>query len=205
MIALIALPTAVIYVVVLGLMMAYLRGEARAEVEQEMGRLAGNYAARFDGAFREAAAIATATARFMETAPDLDQAQIFAQLSANTFQNRAVYGAAMAFEPGRDAGDEALVCPYVHRGPDGLVQMNIGRDVYDWYGDEQWQWWHVPKGTGRGTWTDPYFDEDAGNVLMVTYAEPFQRDGVFRGVTTVDIMLPTLQESIGRQIIADLD
>ncbi|MHC4420908.1 MAG: HD domain-containing phosphohydrolase [Planctomycetota bacterium] len=205
MIALIALPTAVIYVVVLGLMMAYLRGEARAEVEQEMGRLAGNYAARFDGAFREAAAIARATARFMETAPDLDQAQIFAQLSANTFQNRAVYGAAMAFEPGSDTGDEALVCPYVHRGPDGLVQMNIGRDVYDWYGDEQWQWWHVPKGTGRGTWTDPYFDEDAGNVLMVTYAEPFQRDGVFRGVTTVDIMLPTLQESIGRQIIADLD
>jgi response regulator RpfG family c-di-GMP phosphodiesterase len=205
MIALIALPAAAIYVVVLGLTMAYLRGESQAEVQREMARLAGNYAARFDGAFREAAAIATATARFMETAPDLAEAQIFAQLGANTLQNRAVYGAAMAFEPGTFAQDNGLVCPYVHRSPGGLERMNIGRDVYDWYGDQRWQWWHIPKREGRGTWTDPYFDEDAGNVLMVTYAEPFSRDGEFRGVTTVDIMLPTLQESIGRQIVADLD
>ena len=67
MIALIAVPTAVIYVVVLGLTMAHLRGENRAEIEQELTRLAVNTAARFDGAFREAAAIAIATARFMET------------------------------------------------------------------------------------------------------------------------------------------
>ncbi|MHC4767059.1 MAG: hypothetical protein ACYTF2_18370 [Planctomycetota bacterium] len=119
MIALIALPTAVIYVVVLGLMMSYLRGESRAEVEQEMGRLAGNYAARFDGAFREAAAIARATARFMETAPDLDQAQIFAQLSANTFQNRAVYGAAMAFEPGATRGTRRWCAPTSTGAPTG--------------------------------------------------------------------------------------
>ena len=57
MITLIALPTLVIYVVVLGVAMAILRSESRAEVEQEVARLADNYAARFDGAFREAAAI----------------------------------------------------------------------------------------------------------------------------------------------------
>ena len=67
MMALIALPTLIIYVVVLGLMMVHLRGESRLEVEDEMTRLAGNWAARFDGAFREAAAIALSTARFMES------------------------------------------------------------------------------------------------------------------------------------------
>jgi HD-GYP domain-containing protein (c-di-GMP phosphodiesterase class II) len=205
MIALIALPTAAVYVAVLGVTMAYLRTDSRDEVEREMTRLADNYAARFDGAFREAAAVATATAQFMATAPDLTEAQIFDLLSANTLQNPVIYGAAMAFEPKTTDPDAALVCPYVFRGADGLQRMNIGRDVLDWYGDERWQWWHVPKRTGRGAWTDPYFDEGAGNVLMVTYAEPFTRDGSFRGVTTVDIKLPDLRQRIGRQIVADLD
>jgi sigma-B regulation protein RsbU (phosphoserine phosphatase) len=204
MIALIALPTLVIYVGMLGLMMTHLRGEARRDIEHQMTRLAGNYAARFDGAFREAAAVATATARFMETRPDLTEAEIFAQLTANTLQNPVIYGAAMAFEPGTFRPDDSLVCPYVYRGPDGLVEMNIDREDLDWYGEEKWQWWHIPKGTGRGVWTDPYFDEGAGNVLMVTYSEPFLRDGAFRGVTTVDIMLTTLQESIGFDILGDL-
>jgi sigma-B regulation protein RsbU (phosphoserine phosphatase) len=204
MIGLIAVPTLVIYVVMLGLMMVHLRGEARRDIERQMTRLAGNFAARFDGAFREAAAIATATARFMETRPDLSEAEIFAQLSANTLQNPVIYGAAMAFEPGMFPSDEPRFCPYVYRGSDGLVEMNIGIDVLDWYGDEKWQWWHIPKRTGHGAWTDPYFDEGAGNVLMVTYGAPFLRDGVIRGVTTVDIMLPTLQESMGQQILGDL-
>jgi sigma-B regulation protein RsbU (phosphoserine phosphatase) len=205
MIASIVVPTLVIYVGMLGLMMIHLRREARADVEQEMTRLAVNYAARFDGAFREAAAVATATAHFMEIEPDLSEAQIYAQLSANVGQNPVIYGAAMAFEPGTFTPDDSLYCPYVHRGPGGLVRMNITREVYDWYGDERWQWWHLPKETGRGAWSDPYFDEGAGNVLMVTYSEPFTRDGAFRGVTTVDIMLPTLKESIGGEILGDLD
>jgi sigma-B regulation protein RsbU (phosphoserine phosphatase) len=205
MIALIALPTAVIYVVVLGLTMAHLRGKNRVEIEQEVTRLAVNTAARFDGAFREAAAIAITTARFMETAPDLSEAQIFEQLSANVDQNPVVYGAAIAFEPGSYKRDDSLFCPYVYRGQAGLERMDITRDVLDWYDDETWQWWHRAKGSNRGIWTDPYFDEGAGNVLMVTYSEPFERDGVFRGVTTIDIKVRTLRESIGRHILADLD
>jgi sigma-B regulation protein RsbU (phosphoserine phosphatase) len=120
-------------------------------------------------------------------------------------QNPAVYGAAMAFEPGTFKTGDVRFCPYVYRGDGGLEQMDINADVYDWYTDEQWQWWHVPKATGRGAWSDPYYDEGAGNVLMVTWSEPFTRDGVFRGVTTVDIMLPTLRESIGGDAIAGLD
>src|SRR5207249_3485165 len=94
---------------------------------------------------------------------------------------------------------------YVHRGPGGLVEMNISREVYDWYGDAKWQWWHLPKAQGRGVWTDPYFDEGAGNVLMVTYGTPFFRDGKFRGVTTVDVMLTNLQARLAQDIQVDLD
>ncbi len=125
MMALIALPTLIIYVVVLGLMMAHLRGESQVEVEEEMTRLAANWAARFDGAFREAAAIALSTARFMESQPDPSQEAIFEQLRSNTLQNPVVYGAAMAFEPGTYTSGDELFCPYVFRGPDGLETMNL--------------------------------------------------------------------------------
>ena len=205
MIVLIAVPTLVIYVAVIGLMMVHLRGEARAEVEQEMTRLAGNYADRFDGAFRLAAAVATATARFIETVPDLSEPQLYELLRANVRQNPVVYGAALAFEPGTFTSGETLFCPYVYRGPAGLESMDITRDVFDWYADEQWQWWHEPRRTGEGSWTDPYFDDGAGNVLMVTWSTPFRRDGRFRGVSTVDIMLSTLEASIAAGIVSDRD
>ena len=203
MIALIALPTLAIYVLVLGLAMAHLRGENRVEIEAEMTRLAGDWAARFDDAFRSAAVLAEATARLIEDEPDLDEQQIFKQLQAMIGLDPVVYGAAMAFEPGTFKSDGSLFCPYVYRDRDGWHQMNISRDVYDWYGNEKWQWWHAPKRAGRGAWTDPFFDEGAGNVLMVTYSTPFSRDGRFRGVTTVDIMLPQLRESIGRAIVGE--
>ncbi len=63
MIALIALPTLAIYVLVLSLAMAHLRGENRAEIEAEMTQLAGDWAARFDDAFRSAALLAEAAVR----------------------------------------------------------------------------------------------------------------------------------------------
>ena len=66
-------------------------------------------------------------------------------MTANTLQNPVIYGAAMAFEPGTFRPDDSLFCPYVYRGPDGLVQMNIGREDLDWYGEEKWQWWHIPE------------------------------------------------------------
>src|SRR6185503_4965567 len=99
MIAMIALPTLIIYVAVLGVAMLHLRSRARQDVDREMTRLASQLAARFDGAFRETAAIATTTARFMENSPPPTTEQIYSQLTANTLQNPAVYGAAMAFEP----------------------------------------------------------------------------------------------------------
>jgi sigma-B regulation protein RsbU (phosphoserine phosphatase) len=50
------------------------------------------------------------------------------------------------------------------------------------------------------TWSEPYFDEGAGNIIMVTYSMPFYRniDGkrVFTGVVTADISLEWLQKII---------
>ncbi|MCB9848921.1 MAG: SpoIIE family protein phosphatase [Phycisphaeraceae bacterium] len=203
MLVLIGLPTLAIYLVGLGLTLAHFSRVAKQDVEREMTRLARNYAAQFDAAFRETAAIATTTANHVSIDPGLSEEQIFELLESNVRQNDAIYGAAMAFEPGeRDSGGD-LYSPYVHRDGEALRRMNIGRGVYDWYRDSRYQWWGRAKQEDRGIWTDPYFDEGAGNVLMVTYSAPLRRVGAFIGVTTVDIMLPTFQDRIGRHILAE--
>lgn len=205
MLVLIGLPTLVIYLLGLGLTLGHFSRVARDDVERETSRLARNYAAQFDAAFRETASIAQTTANHVTVEPAITEEQIFAVLEANTLQNDAIYGAAMAFEPGSHPNAADLYSPYVHRAGGALNRMNIDRAVYDWYADPTYQWWGRAKAENRGLWTDPYFDEGAGDVLMVTYSAPFYEGagGPFRGITTVDIMLPTFQEQIGQQILAE--
>lgn len=206
MIVLIALPTLIIYSVVIGLTALYMYRMSRAAVDREMTRLASNYAARFDGHLHEAARIAETTARMMETAPGISDDQVFDLLARNVEQTVLVYGSCMAFEPRTRKPADTLFAPYVCRsGDDGLRRMVIDESVYDWYRDPRFTWYSRPKALGKGVWSDPYFDEGAGGILMSTYSAPFKRNGSFGGVNTVDIDLPRLRSTVGRDFDQDLD
>ena len=55
--------------------------------------------------------------------------------------------------------------------------------------------------TGRPVWSEPYFDEGAGNIMMSTYSVPFAGpDGEPLGVTTIDIPLRPLQSFVGTEL-----
>jgi sigma-B regulation protein RsbU (phosphoserine phosphatase) len=205
MIVRIALPTLLIYMLVVGLTARYVYRESRAAVERDMGRLAFSYASRFDGHLREALRIAETTARAMEAAPDITDEALYNLLIRNVEQTDLVYGSCMAFEPGVRRPGAELFAPYVHRASGGLQRMNIDDSVYDWYHDPRFTWFSKPKSLGTGVWSEPYFDEGAGNVLMSTYSAPFEMHGSFGGVNTVDIDLPRLRETVGRQFEQDLD
>ena len=201
----IALPTLVIYLVVLGVTLAHLRESNARDIERESIQRASDAAARFDGYFRTAAAIASTTATAMEQTPDLPADAIDAQLGANVRQDPVIYGAAMAFDPTvRPLNGDDLFCPYVCRDGDGLRRMNIGRDAYDWFGDPQWTWFRDPIARGAPVWSAPYFDEGAGNVLMITYSVPFHVHGKLAGVTTVDVDLDSIKERVGTEVLGGL-
>jgi len=165
--------------------------------ENELGQLdlyANQIAAEFDGLGQ----IATTTANILSLVEEISEEEIYNLLVRNVSDNPLVYGAAIAFEPFAFHEDKRLFSPYVHESADNLEAIDIGEDSYD-YTDGNWEWYSAVRESGRAIWTEPYFDEGAGDVLMTTFSAPFFRDGNFAGVATLDIRLDTLSELTARE------
>jgi len=208
MILRIGVPTLLIYVLVLGVATWFAYRESKRSVERGMTQLASSYVARFDAQLREASQIAGMMSGLMETTSDApSEESVYRHLEHAVRQSPFVYGACTAFEPGTVRPANLLFAPYVCRAESGpLRRVNIDRSVYDWYADPKYTWYSRPKALGRAVWSDPYFDEGAGNILMATYSAPFRRgDGTFGGVSTVDIDLPRLRKTVGAAFDQDLD
>ena len=203
MIFFIGAPTVAIYIGVMVWILMFSKWQAHRFHRQEMMDKSETAAARFDDYISKAAKMSEITAGFISQVPDLKEEQVFGVVRDLVSGNSRIYGAALAFEPGMFKSGDSLFCPYAYRSPEGVITKNIDKDVYDWYGDEKWQWWHQSKKIGKGGWTDPYFDEGGGDVLMMTYSTPFYKNKKFFGVATVDIDLETLHEDIGQKIVGD--
>ncbi len=167
---------------------------AQRSVEARMSELTSHAASRLDAHLRELAETARTTARHLQVDSQLTVEQLSHQLQSNVSAHPLIYGAAIAFAPHTFENRDRFA-PYVFRDGDQLSEIDIGVDGYD-YTAPQWQWWHAPRKLGQGVWTEPYFDEGAGNILMSTYSVPFKLNGVFGGVTTVDIPLLALREKL---------
>lgn len=164
--------------------------QAQAYAEQ----IAAHYAARIDGQLAQVAQVAKSTAAFLSIQPHLSEKEIFELLGANVRQNPLVYGSCLALEPYAFERKRLLFGPYVFRGKAGLQQLDVGRDAYDYRG---WDWYRLPVEQKGALWTEPFFDQNAGNVVMSTHAVPIYRDGKIWGVTTVDLRLEDLQRICG--------
>ena len=82
-----------------------------------------------------------------------------------------LYGSAVALEPGEPATTN-LTAPYVYRKDGRLRSANLAEAGYDYASQE---WYQLPRELGKAVWTDPYFDEGAGETMMCTYCVPFYR------------------------------
>lgn len=94
---------------------------------------------------------------------------------------------------------------YVFRGEhDALIETHLAAlgDDFNWRNQE---WWNFPRRTGRPIWTHPYFNEQAGQALMSSYATPIFRNKEFRGVATIDFQIEPIQKAIQSQIPKGLE
>ncbi len=109
--------------------------------------------------------------------------------------NEEVFGATIAFEPQRSPAGTTLFAPYYYRRQNGsIAYADLSLASYNYLKKE---WYLSPKELKTPIWTEPYFDEGGGNVLMTTFAAPFYRKDkggarVFAGIATADISVAWL-------------
>ena len=191
-------PIALIYVVILGVGLVKNTERSVSITEREMSNLVETLAQRFDGELRRVAQVAELTAMTLSTRDDLSEDEIYRLLENGISQDPLIYGAAAGFAA-RTFDQREAFCPYVHRDGDSLQRLDIA-GAYDYLNSPDIEWWYEPATTGRSLWTEPYFDEGAGNIMMSTYSVPFFLDGELLGITTVDIPLRPLQVFVGTHL-----
>ncbi|HPS12780.1 MAG TPA: cache domain-containing protein, partial [Prolixibacteraceae bacterium] len=86
--------------------------------------------------------------------------------------NPEIYGAALAFEPYSIEPSKKYFSPYFYRKGDSIAFKNIGDEAYDYFSMD---WYQIPKQLNKPMWSEPYYDEGAGNALMSTFSVPIYK------------------------------
>jgi phosphoserine phosphatase RsbU/P len=124
---------------------------------------------------------------------DWPRADLIAFISNALAANPDIFGSAVAFEPFAFDHEKMFFAPYCWRQGEDIRQTWLGGDHYRYF---NWDWYILPKELKRSVWSEPFFDEGGGDILMTTYSVPFfhtvngQRQ--FRGIVTADIALDWL-------------
>lgn len=111
--------------------------------------------------------------------------------------NPEIYGSAVAFEPYGFDKKTPHLAPYFHRQGKKIEFADLAKESYSYL---QWDWYQIPKELSTPQWSEPYFDEGGGNIVMATYSVPFygkvEGERRFRGIVGCDVSLEGLQDIV---------
>lgn len=169
--------------------------EARSNAQN----LASAVAHKIEKEFKAMTKVPESMASYLET-DFWEKDVILPLLRRMVGRNGEVYGSAVAFEPYAFDPRIRFFSPYFHKSQEGLKFVQLGDQSYAY---TDWDWYKIPKKTEKATWSEPYYDEGGGEILMCTYSVPFfKKDpgadrALFQGVVTADISLEWLTNLIG--------
>ena len=130
-----------------------------------------------------------------------DRDDILKLLRSVIENNSQIYGATIAFEPYAFANKTLYFAPYFFKH-NGKIKFTY--IPYEYF---YWDWYQIPKELNQPAWTEPYYDEGAGEIIMATYSVPFYRNVSGKrkliGVVTADISLSWLQKTVASIKIAE--
>ncbi len=122
----------------------------------------------------------------------LDQKTLFNCIEKLVSLNEEIFGSTVSFEPYVYDPAVRLFGPYFYK-KDGAIAYTDLSSNYDYLTHD---WYTEPKELNATVWSEPYFDEGGGEIIMSTYSVPFYRtiEGKrgFQGVVTADISLEWL-------------
>jgi sigma-B regulation protein RsbU (phosphoserine phosphatase) len=108
--------------------------------------------------------------------------------------NDFISGSAIAFEPYYYDEFGCFYSPYSYRDGDSIRSIQLGTSEYDYHFMD---WYQIPKLLNSPYWSEPYYDEDGGNIVMTTYAYPiYDQNGILTAMFTADLSLEWFAEQV---------
>lgn len=110
--------------------------------------------------------------------------------------NDFISGSAVAFEPDYYASEGHYFSPYSYKDENGrILSKQLGDDTYDYH---YMDWYQIPKLLNEPYWSEPYYDDGGGEMMMTTYSVPlYDEFGNLFAVITADISLEWLTNLVG--------
>lgn len=110
--------------------------------------------------------------------------------------NDFICGSAVAFEPDYYSSKGHYFSPYSYRDENGDIKSKqLGNDTYDYH---YMDWYQIPKLLNEPYWSEPYYDDGGGEMMMTTYSKPlYDEYGNLYAIITADLSLEWLTELVG--------
>jgi sigma-B regulation protein RsbU (phosphoserine phosphatase) len=194
----ITVSSSMIFAVALAYNYASSRAMLETELESNARNLALSLVNRVEIELSSVAKTTEAMARAIEIGA-LGEPELLSLLRSTLEANPSIYGSTIAFEPYAFNARLRLYAPYLYRH-DGRIELRRLEDSYHDVPYFYWDWYQIPHELGNIEWTEPYFAEGAGNILMSSCSVPFydESGGVRRlkGVVTADVSLDSLTQLV---------
>ena len=108
--------------------------------------------------------------------------------------NDFISGSAIAFEPYYYEEFGAFFSPYSYKEGDAIRSIQLGRKDYDYH---YMDWYQIPNLLDSPYWSEPYYDEGGGDMIMTTYSYPiYDQLGRMVAIFTADLSLEWFAEQV---------
>ena len=110
--------------------------------------------------------------------------------------NEFICGSAIAFEPDYYSSKGRYFSPYSYRSDNGTIRnRQLGTETYDYH---YMDWYQIPKLLNKPYWSEPYYDDGGGDMMMATYSKPlYDQNGKMYAIITADLSLEWLTDLVG--------
>jgi len=194
----IAFCSSLIFAVTLGYNYYRSRTILERELENNARNLALSLVHRVETELGAVAKVTEGVAGSLETGR-YTEPELLSLIRTTVEKNPGIYGSGVAFEPYAFSATSRLYAPYYYREK-GQIAFSRLENSYQYVPYLYWDWYQIPRELGQLEWSEPYFDEGAGNSTMSTCSVPFygDTDGIrqLKGIVTADISLDVLTELI---------
>ena len=188
--------TALIFILALMYNYYFSRDTIMAEVTLNTRNLALATGNKIEAVLQGVEKIPRTLAAIIEEHPR-SQTELVHLIKRMLVNNPEIYGISTSFAPFAFDPKSYYFAPYAYRDLDKIKATFLGSNTYRYFFLD---WYQIPATIRVPLWSEPYYDEGGGNIIMSTFSQPFyrKRDGKKKvwGVVTADVNLMGLKDLV---------